>query len=279
MSRNEDDDPAAPAGTIIKGRDRVNSGPAGPRRRRGVIAWAIVGCVLLGASGAVRAVQDRRFAVERGYLAACPFPLKTLPTEVGDWRLVEGSDHSLDSLTTRITGATDHILRTYVDDLTGVVISVMVLFGPVEPVIPHTPQVCYPACGYTPSEEMSYREVLGSNGQKYLFKSGVYAKSGGRAILREASYYSFRLDGPWSPDAATGRRFPRRNPGIFKVQVQRRVAEGERREKDDPVEKFLERFMPEIDRKIAESQAATPGPGPTLKVEGSNDAAPIAPAR
>jgi len=244
----------------------MNDTLAGPRRpisRRAVIAWAIVGCALMTTSGIVRAIQERRFAVEKGYLEDCPFPLTSLPKELDGWRVIDGQDKTLDAPTARITGATEHVMRTYVDELTGVTLSVLILFGPAEPVLPHTPQICYPACGFTPTEEASQRIVKGPNNQSYTFRSGVYAKSGGRALVREVAYHSFRLEGPWSPDIATGRKFPRKNPGIFKVQIQRRVAEGELREHDDPIEQFLSRLIPEIDRRIAESQAAkaaTPGP-------------------
>ena len=222
---------------------------------RGVLIWTVVGCAALASSGVVRAIQDRRFEVEKGYLQECPFPLKSIPAEIEGWRIVEGGDKTLDQLTTRITGATDHFIRTYVDELTGVTLSVLVLFGPAEPVLPHTPQICYPSCGFTQVEDPTDRIIKGSDGQPSLFRTSVYAKSGGRMTIREVVYHSFRLEGPWSPDVAAGRKFPRKNPGIFKVQVQRRVAEGERHDRDDPIETFLSRLIPEIERRIAASQS------------------------
>jgi len=235
----------------------------------------------MASSGIVRGLQDRRFEVEKGYLEACPFPLKSLPKEFDGWRLVDGGDKTLDSLTTRITGASEHVLRTYVDELTGVTLSVLILFGPAEPVLPHTPQICYPSCGYTATEPPSDRTIKGPDKQSYVFRAGVYEKSGGRAKLHEVAYHAFRLEGPWSPDVATGRKFPRKNPGIFKVQIQRRVAEGERRDSDDPIEQFLAKLIPVIDRRIAESQAGGPGSPPPIAAEaGSSDhAAPAGPGR
>ena len=128
--------------------------------------------------------------------------------------MVDGGEMKLDSLTMRITGGTDHILRTYVDELTGVSLVVLVLFGPAEPVIPHTPEVCYPASGYQPADDAdgSGRSSRRTGSSTSVFRSAVYAKSGGRAMLREGVYYSFRLEGQWSPDVGAGRKFPRRNP-------------------------------------------------------------------
>ena len=135
----------------------------------------------------------------------------------------------------RITGGTDHIVRTYADDLTGVSLTVLVLFGPAEPVLPHTPEVCYPSSGFRlvdalglgrSSSDGPGRAGASRSRARREFRSGVYQKAAGRAMLREEVYHSFRLDGQWSPDIGSGRKFPRRNPGVFKVQIQRQVADG-----------------------------------------------------
>ena len=48
-----------------------------PPERREPWAWALIACVLLGASGVVRAVQDRRHQDERSYVEDCPITLST----------------------------------------------------------------------------------------------------------------------------------------------------------------------------------------------------------
>ena len=119
----------------------------------------------------------------------------------------DGGDQTLDSLTMRITGGTDHILRTYVDELTGVSLVVLVLFGPAEPVLPHVPEVCYPANGFRqpgPHESQDRVHDQGLGGPRRqprgFFRSSVYEKSGGLSCPREESFHSFRLEGQWSPD-------------------------------------------------------------------------------
>jgi Protein of unknown function (DUF3485) len=246
------------------GNDPARPAPSGPtnpspsRRRMTPLAWAAVACILLGSSAVVRAMQDRRHRDEASYLETCPFPLDKIPTTLGGWRMSPEGDKKLDSMTMRITGGTDHILRTYADDLTGVKLDVLILFGPVEPVIPHTPEVCFPANGFTKIEDPITRPIKDASGEdikgRPLFRSGVYQKS----RLREGVYHSFRLGGQWSPDIGAGRKFPRRNPGVFKIQVQRMVAEGERRGDDnvrDPLEQFLGVLIPEIERLIDEASA------------------------
>jgi hypothetical protein len=229
---------------------------ASPRSKTAVL-WAVIACLLLGSSAAVRAVQDRRHKDEASYLEQCPFPLDKIPRTLGHWTNSDG-DQKLDSRTMLITGGKEHIIRTYLDDSTGVKLVVLVLFGPVEPVIPHTPEVCYPANGFSNVEEpinrlirFSYEDASGKtiDERKASFRSAVYRK----APLTEGVYHSFRLEGVWSPDVA-GRRFPRRNPGVFKVQIQRMVATGERRDGDkypEPIEDFLKSLLPAIEEQIS----------------------------
>jgi hypothetical protein len=233
---------------------------------RTLLIWAAVACLILGSSAVFRTLQDQRHKEEKNYVESCPFPLKEISSRLGIWRMKEGGDQSLDSQTMKITGGTDHILRTYGDDLTGVALVVLVLFGPAEPVLPHTPEACYPATGYSYAQDSYTRKIEYTTkdssghdvpGEAY-FRSSVYEKPGGLATRREEAYHSFRLDGKWSPDAGLGRKFGRRTPGTFKIQIQRMVAPGENREKDNPVDQFLAQLIPEIERRIAAGSPQKP---------------------
>jgi hypothetical protein len=218
--------------------------------RLSALVWMVIGCALLATSGVARSVQDRRHKVESSYTETCPFPLKSLPSTLGRWKFI-GDEIKLDSLTMRITGGTDHTMRTYVDELTGVSLVVLVLFGPAEPVLPHIPEICYPSSGYYPVGDQTDR-VIESKEEKItsVFRSAIYAKSGGRTMLNEGVYYSFRLEGQWSPHVGSGRKFPRRNPSVFKIQVQRRMADGERIGRNEPIEQFLSLLVPAIEQEI-----------------------------
>jgi hypothetical protein len=253
------------------------------RRAGATWTWVVIACVLLGTSGVVRAMQERRHQVEKDYKAQCPIDLEKLPNQFGnEWRVPKEKEgnRKLDDFTLRITGGTAHEIRTYVNELTGVSLTVLVLYGPAEPVLPHTPQACYPASGFDLGEAPTIRTIeysLGENEKgepikdKAEFISASYAKPNGRQMLREGVYHSFRLDlrdgksGKWDPWIGLGYKFPRRNPGIFKIQVQRVIADGETLSDGDPIEQFLKSFLAALEAEIKTAAAKDAAPGVAAK--------------
>jgi len=91
-------------------------------------------CAFLGGSGAVRAWQDYRFATVQGRVVSSPFPLTDLPTVLGDgeWRVREGAESTLDPEVAQVAGCTDSLIRTYTNSMTGVNLTVLILFGPAQ---------------------------------------------------------------------------------------------------------------------------------------------------
>ncbi len=233
--------------------------PRMPASHINVLIWGVVASLLLVGSGVVRAVQSSQYAAEKDYLIECPFALSGIPRAIDAWHVLEGSETVLDPLTTRITGSTDHVIRTYVDDMTGVMLSVLVLFGPAGPVLPHTPQICYPSSGFVAVGGPIERDIKLEDQETATFRSSIFMKSGGRSTIRQMVYHSYLLDGPWSPSVAT-RKFARKNPGIFKVQIQRRVTEGEKQNADEPIEDFVKKLLPTLEKMIHDSKSPPTSP-------------------
>lgn len=219
-----------------------------------VAAWCVAAAVLLFGSGIYRGVQASRIGGSGESEAQSPFPLGEIPQSIDGWKVVEGSDTKLDTQTTRITGSTDHIIRTYCDEMTGVTLSVLILYGPADPVTPHTPQVCYPASGFAPVGDTVDRKIPYGSGEVADFRSSVFAKSGGRSMILQTVYHSYELDGAWSP-AIDGRRVTRRNPGVFKVQIQRRSLPQEVRGENEPIEAFIAKLLPVIEKMKLEARS------------------------
>jgi hypothetical protein len=220
-------------------------------------------CLLLGASGGVRAWQDYRFATVQNHVAVSPFPLKDLPQTLGEWQTVEGSETSLEPEIARIAGSSDHVIRTYSNTVTGQNVSVLILFGPAQIVYSHRPEICYPAAGYQPAAETLTRTIPSGTGPVAEFSSQVYAKRQDQRRRRQEVYFSFRHGDRWFPDPGRFWKNFRHNPSMFKVQVQRLVAEFERRDLNNPTEQFLTLLLPEIDRRIQEQR----DPQSTAKVD------------
>jgi len=205
---------------------------------------------LLATSGAVRAWQDSRTEGDRSRVVASPFPLKTLPAAVGKWKVIEGQEVQLDPQVARLAGSVDSLIRSYFDEDTGVVVTVLVLLGHVNAVSLHTPEVCYPAVGYH-SDDDSLDVNIVSGSVPAQFRSVVFRRAGGTANDRQEVFYSFRFKGLWSPYVSGSRSDRLRNPILYKVQVQRAVTAKERRSTNNPTERFLSEFLPELEKRIA----------------------------
>jgi Protein of unknown function (DUF3485) len=216
--------------------------------------WMTLACLLLGASGGVRAWQDHRFAAVQNDVAVSPFPLKDLPQTLGDWRAQEGSDTILDPEIARIAGSSDHVIRTYTNAATGQSLTALVLFGSAKVVYAHQPAVCYPAAGYRPIAETLTRSIPNGSGPPAQFYSQVYARQKDRTQGRQEVFFSFRHGNRWFPDPGRFWKDFRHHASMYKVQIQRPVSESEsstaQREQDNPTEQFLARLLPEIEREI-----------------------------
>ena len=173
-------------------------------RSRKVLGWAVLACILLSGSGLVRIYQDNQRLGEKIFRQRCPINMSNIPKKLGNWEMVSGGEDKLDELTMRIAGGTDHIIRSYANKFTGVSLSFLLLYGPAEPVSPHTPEVCYPASGFASRGDAANREIKFKTReakvgqvveQQAQFKSASYSKVSGRFTIHEVVYYAFRLDG------------------------------------------------------------------------------------
>jgi hypothetical protein len=86
-------------------------------------------------------------------------------------------------------------------------------------------------------------------GGKASFLTLIFAKGEGGATDRQQVYYAFRYGGRWT-DQLDFRKV-NRLPGLFKVQLTRRVGESERLDISDPCQSFLEAMLPELERRIS----------------------------
>ena len=217
-------------------------------RTDGTNRWlrVAIACVILGASGAVRWWQDQRVQAVLQTGKRSPFPLKDLPTTLGTWR---GEPVTPDEQIVRATGCSDSVFRHYVDQATGAGLEAYILYGPPPAMVGHQPEICYPTAGYKQVGHTITRPVaIGPIQAPFL--SFAYAKGeGGETDLQEV-YYAWRLNGPWTTSGGTMKQFER-IPGLFKVQIARRLTDHERRDVGNPCEAFLHVLLPELEQRLS----------------------------
>jgi len=246
-----------------KNRDRINQKKMYPKPepsegknlfsyRRRIL---LVGCLLLLlVSGSVRAWQDIRFATVEMKDQKCPFDLKDLPTTLGNaWQLQEGGEGELEDEVKRVAGCSDSLIRTYRNDTTGVSLTVLILYGPAKTVAGHAPEICYPAAGYRSFANASFHAISGGSKGPAGFRSELFAKNRETHEELEEVYYSFFQGNRWSPDSQRNWKDFRHHPSMFKIQVQRRVVNGEWRNLNNPTEQFLSLLLPELENRIFNS--------------------------
>lgn len=218
------------------------------RKRLGTLPFLVVASVMLVASGLVHMWQDRRMEAAARDSAESPFPLANLPLQIGSWK-VRGDDIKMDDKTIQIAGCSDYVTRIYSDEATGAVISVLVAYGPAEKLVNHTPAVCYPAVGFDLQASPNDRTFSAGN-SSVCFRSFVFLKANELAAERVHVYSGFRHAGRWTPDSSDSRKRFRHEPGMFKIQVQRRLGPNERCDPGNPIEVFLADLVPELNRSI-----------------------------
>jgi hypothetical protein len=225
-----------------------------PENRRGAfVPWSrvVLACAILVSAGLLRWLQEQRVkaVIESGQVS--PFPLKSLPMTLGSWRVPDDRDETLDPEILQATKCVDYIKRRYVDEQTGVAVEVLVLYGP--STIAHVPEVCYPGSGYT-LVNGPHERIFSVVGGHASFNSLVFAKGEGGAAERQQVFYALRYGGQWS--VKLDYKVINRLPGLYKIQLTRRIGDRERLDISSPCEAFLEAMLPEMERRISAASTA-----------------------
>jgi hypothetical protein len=215
--------------------------------------WALLFCVVLGVSGGIRYLRDWQFQSLNKESEKPPFPLKEFPEALGDWH-VEGAEIKLDPQVARLTGSSDHLIRTYVNTKNGEQVSVMILYGLAYLVWPHTPDACYPAAGFKsvpPSRDVEID--VPETTIKARFRERNFAKYQTGAGIYQQVYYSLRNAGEWGLNLENRWKSFRYHPGMFKVQVQRQVVAVGKAE-NNSLEELLGKIIQEIEQRLADKR-------------------------
>ncbi len=233
-------------------RDDLSDWTSKPKRPPGFEwRWIAFVTLLLGTSGGIRYWRDSKVQSLFKASETAPFALSGIPTILGTWHVVEGSETTLDPEIAQIAGSKDHMIRTYVNEKSGEQAVVMVIYGPAYLVWPHTPDACFPAAGYKsvpPARDVEIQAP--QTGTTARFRMQTFVKNrAGQSDYQEV-YYSFFNARLWGFDMEKNWKTFRYHPGMFKVQVQHRVFAGGRTE-EGSMGQLLGSLVQEIESRSA----------------------------
>jgi len=216
----------------------------------------IATCLLLATSGGVRFWREGQFATIARENERCPFALNEFPKILGTWRMEEGAIPKLDPDIARIAGANAYLLRNYIDQKSGAVVLVLVLYGTARSVFGHSPEVCYPANGYQAVIPPADHQFLDSTSRfPVRFRAAFFSKNAGATSRYEEVYYTFRHNEQWLPEVANQWKLFRYHPGMFKILLQRPTTDLST--ESSPTESLLREIVREVDVRIAQNKTLT----------------------
>ena len=212
--------------------------------------WLLLVGVLFGLCGGVRFWREWQFNSLSKESGVAPFGLKELPRELGDWRVVEGSESTLEPDIAQIAGASDHLIRTYINEKSGTTAVLMVIYGLATRVWSHTPDACYPAGGFDaipPTLDIDIPIPETTSRARFRVQQFAKLKAGLKDFRRV--YHSFRNAGEWGLDmGAKWKRF-RYHPGMYKVQVQTQAGSFDDIKDKESLERFIGQLVREIEKR------------------------------
>jgi hypothetical protein len=220
-----------------------------PPARLGAGLWIRVAlaCAVLAASGVVRARRAEKYdlALKRGM--AAPITLSDVPMVLGPWR---GEPTEIDPEIAKSTGALQIVTRRYVNQMTGVRLELILLFGRAVDIFTHTPEVCYPSAGYTLQSAVKDRPIEAGE-TRTRFRTMVYSKGEGARAEYHEVFYSWWYNDQWSLTVGSRKQFERIS-AMYKVQVDRPLPAGEKVDSTDtsPTESFLNALLPELQKRL-----------------------------
>lgn len=235
---------------------------------RRLLPGVVAAVVLLGLSAFVRHRMEAAVSARIEATRFSPFPLAEIPMEIGPWK---GKEDKLDEYIARKTGSTDNIARRYVNENTGAVLEVLMLYGPAAEMGYHSPLACYPMAGFKQVGGGDVRPIdFELDGQKrdVGFRHLVFQRGEGGLAERQQVYYIWKYSDTYAMDLGQPSIFGRL-PGMFKIQIGRSLAPTEspdgRANAGNPCEDFLIRLMPIFEGKVesgASRQQAASKTGP-----------------
>lgn len=167
--------------------------------------------------------------------------LESLPTEIGDWRLVE--DRQLDENVADMLECAGQHFAVY-QDTQGNIATVVVILGPAGPTAVHTPEICFSAQAFRVIEDKKPMKLKSNTTQpSNLWLMTFESKGIDRRQLKVA--YGWTTDGTWQNPNSSRRAFAG-SPFLYKVQLSMSFPESSTEEEHIVFQEFCQDFTDQI---------------------------------
>ncbi len=215
--------------------------------------WTAIACVLLLCSAGIRQWRDLQFSGMARESETCPFPLAEIPRNLGTWTSDERDDGNLEPDIANLAGSRDNIVRGYRNDAT-IEVSTLVLYGLASSVFAHTPDICYRAGGYQQERAPENLEIpVPGSAKPVKCRAFLFSKKiGGKTEYSEV-IDTFLHNGEWLPEVASRWKMFRYHPGMFKIQLERKVSELSF--ETSPSRVLLAELVQTINKRVADAKA------------------------
>jgi hypothetical protein len=196
------------------------------------------------ASGVAHGLWTHRWTSTQD-VAAAAARLPQLPLTLGDW---QGQEMDFD--TRQVGPVAGYLYRRYVNQRTGVAVTLSLAFGPSGPVSIHTPDVCYVASGFEAASISKFTPTLDASQPAAEFQTAQFirTRTAERKYLRV--FWSWNAGGVWQVASYPRLAFAPRYPVLYKLHLVREMAAPDEPLEDDPCVEFMQRLLPELQRSV-----------------------------
>jgi hypothetical protein len=171
-------------------------------------------------------------------LEAAAVQIKTLPSEIGPWRLSDESEVGKNVI--EILQCSGYVNRSYVNQETGRAISLALIVGPPGPTSVHTPEICYSSRAYVPAEDREKVSLTQKGAPPNSFWGlTLEPRAAGAAPLRV--YYAWSTGDAWTASSSPRFEFGGSRK-LYKIQLAGLMDETSE-EAADPCRDFLDSLV------------------------------------
>lgn len=201
------------------------------------------GLAVVVASGVVHGMWTGRW-VSNLELDRAAARVVQLPLDLGEWH---GKDVEADS---RALGPLKaYFCRRYVNQRTGVAVTLSLAAGEPGPVSIHTPDVCYVASGFEPFGQRRFTPTIESLPNPAEFLTAQFVRKGADPKTLRV-FWSWNAGGVWQVSDTPRFAFAPGYRVLYKLHLVRESSGPEEPLEDDPCVGLLRQFLPEFQRLV-----------------------------